>query len=37
MQAGQVQGYHDKMARTKTNKQNCTKHAEQQDVTDIQN
>ena len=29
--------HHDKMARTKTNTQNRTKHAEQQDITDIQN
>ena len=37
MKTGQVKGHHDKMARTKTNTQNSTKHAEHQDVTDIQN
>ena len=32
---GQVKGQNEKMARTKTNRQNSTKHAEQQEVTNI--
>jgi len=35
MKTGQVNGLHDKMARTKTNTQNSTKHAEQQDLVRV--
>ena len=37
MQICQVSGQDDKMARTKTNTQNDTKHVEHHDATDIQN
>ena len=37
METSQVNGQHDKTACTQTNTKNSTKHAEQQDIQDIQN